>query len=66
MKNQKEKLKHIIERLTQKSRSIFADKVFLEAGEFGIGEIHVQEIINELKDENFISQPIQGIIKKVI
>ena len=62
----KEKLKTIIEKLTKTSRSVFSEKVFLEAGEFGLGEMHVQRMLDELMQENFIVQPMRGVLQRKI
>jgi DNA replicative helicase MCM subunit Mcm2 (Cdc46/Mcm family) len=64
MVDHKEKLKRIIEKMTQKRKSIFSEKVFLEAGEFGIGEMHVRKMIEELMEENYIVEPIKGVLQR--
>ena len=62
--NHKDRLKTIIEKLTQKTMSVFSEKIFLEAGEVGIGEMHVQKMMDELMEEDFIMQPMRGVIKR--
>jgi DNA replicative helicase MCM subunit Mcm2 (Cdc46/Mcm family) len=64
--NHKEKLKNIIEKLTRKSMSVFSEKIFLEAGELGIGEMHVQRMIDELLEEDYLMFPMRGVIKRKI
>lgn len=64
--NHKEKLKNIIEKMTQKRRSIFSEKLFLEASEFGIGEMHVRKMINELMEENYLVEPMKGVLQKKV
>ena len=64
--NHKEKLKGIIEKMTQTTKSVFSEKVFLEAGEMGIGEMHVRKMIDELMEEDYIMQPMRGVLKRKI
>ncbi|MBI5871951.1 hypothetical protein HZB88_02600 [archaeon] len=61
----KEHVKNIIERLTSAKPIILAEKVFFVAGEFGIGENLVQEAIKELAEENFLAEPMPGVIKRL-
>ena len=58
-------IRKIIERLTIEGRSVFSEKVFLLAGELGIGELVVQDCLQQLIQENFISEPMQGVLRKV-
>ena len=60
----KDSIKDIISKLTLESRSVFSQKVFSEAGEIGIGEDYVANSIRSLKDENFICEPIPGVLKR--
>ncbi|MFH0752716.1 MAG: hypothetical protein V1914_03935 [archaeon] len=64
MKDYKTTIKDIISKFTQHSSSVFSQKVFSEAGEFGIGEGIVNENIKLLKDEKFIHEPIPGLLKR--
>ncbi len=64
MKDFKETVKGIISKLTKNSSSVFSDKVFFEAGEIGIGETYVHESLKVLKEENFIKEPIPGLLKR--
>lgn len=64
MKEFKGVIKDIISKLTRDSSSVFSQKVFSEAGEFGIGEGIVIENIKLLKDEQFIQEPIPGVLKR--
>lgn len=59
----KERVKNILERLSRQSSSLFLDNIIAVAGEWGIGELQVLHSIDELKQENFISEPIPGVIK---
>lgn len=61
----KEQIKNIITRLTSAKPTILAEKVFFVAGEFGIGDNIVKEIIQDLTNEKFISEPVPGVIKRM-
>ncbi len=64
MKEFKGIIKDIISKFTRESSSVFSQKVFSEAGEFGIGEGIVTENIKLLKDEHFIHEPVPGVLKR--
>ncbi len=61
----KTSVKGIIDKLTSDTRSTFSEKVFCLAGEFGIGEAIVQDCLNQLKEENFICEPMCGVLRKI-
>jgi len=61
----KVRIKSIIERLTTETRSIFSEKVFSLAAELGIGESHVKASLQELVAENFITEPMHGVLRRV-
>lgn len=64
MKDYKSTIKDIIAKFTQDRKSVFSQKIFSEASEFGIGEGTVVESLNLLKEENFIHEPIPGVLKR--
>lgn len=64
MKDYKNAVKDIIAKLTQDRSSVFSQRVFSEASEFGIGEGSVIESLNLLKEENFIHEPVPGVLKR--
>jgi len=47
-------VKSIIERLTHDTKSIFSERIFLEAGELGIGESYVRQALEKLKEERYL------------
>lgn len=49
-------VKGIIERMTDKTNSVFLEKVYLEAGELGIGESYVRQALQQLKEEQFVEE----------
>jgi hypothetical protein len=57
-------VKQIIEKLTTKTTSILSEKVFNQAAEVGIGDMLVQDCLNQLVEDKFISMPVHGIVKK--
>lgn len=61
----KTSVKTIINKLTSDSKSTFSEKVYHLAGEFGIGEAIVQDCLNQLKEENFICEPMCGVLRKI-
>tara|TARA_Y100000310_G_C20451326_1_gene700881 strand:+ start:671 stop:862 length:192 start_codon:yes stop_codon:yes gene_type:complete len=61
----KEKVKGIIEKLTTETNSILSEKIYDLAAELGIGDLHVKDSIHELMEENYIDQPVLGVIKKL-
>ena len=65
MKELRNQIERIINRLTQNTKTIFYDKLFSEAGEFGIGEAHVMQVVEELKQENIVYEPCRGILKRI-
>ncbi|MBI4447692.1 hypothetical protein HY643_01810 [Candidatus Woesearchaeota archaeon] len=58
-----QKVREIIEKLTKERESVLSEKVFFEAGELGIGETFVQKTIDELKEKNFLFEPMRGVLK---
>ena len=58
-------VKEIIEKLTLKTTSTLSEKVFNIAAERGIGDILVSESIQKLVEDNFISEPVCGVLKKI-
>lgn len=64
MKDYKDQIKDMISKFTQNSTSVFSQKIFSEAGEFGIGEFAVTESLKSLKEENFIHEPVPGVLKR--
>lgn len=61
----KDKVKGIIDKLTADTNSILSEKIYDLAAELGIGDLHVKDSINELMEENYIDQPVLGVIKKL-
>jgi hypothetical protein len=61
----KDKVKTIIEKLTEDTNSIFSEKVYNLAAELGIGDLHVKDSLHELMEENYIDEPVLGVIKKM-
>jgi len=64
-KDTKISIRGIIEKLTLESRSVFSEKVYYVAAEMGLGEMIVQDCLQQLIQENFISEPMQGVLKRV-
>lgn len=64
-KDTKASIRGIIEKLTSESRSVFSEKVYYVAAEMGLGEMIVRDCIQQLLDEKFISEPMQGVLKRV-
>ena len=64
-KDTKASIRGIIEKLTSESRSVFSEKVYYIAGEMGLGEMIVKDCLQQLMDENFISEPMLGVLKRV-
>ena len=58
-----ETIKNLIDKLTQKSGSIFTMDLIFEAGEFGIGEQQVYHALDELKEQKYIDQPSRQTIE---
>jgi hypothetical protein len=61
----KTSIKGIIEKLTTETTSVFSIKVFNLAADLGIGEMLVQSSIHELMEENFIREPVRGVLRRV-
>lgn len=59
-------IKQIIDRLTQNTKSIFVEKLIFEAGEFGIGELSVNEAVSQLIEQNYLIEPVKGVVKRVL
>ena len=64
-KDTKASIRAIIEKLTLESRSVFSHKVFDIAGEMGLGEMIVKDCLQQLLDENFITEPMQGVLRRM-
>jgi hypothetical protein len=64
-KDIKEDVKNIVDKLTNDTNSVFSEKVYNLAADLGIGELLVKESLHELMDDNYICEPIMGIIKKI-
>ena len=56
---------NLILKLTQNKDSIFIENLILEAGESGIGEQKVEEVLSQLKNQKVITEPLLGVIKKI-
>ena len=61
----KTSIRGIIDKLTKESRSVFSEKVFYIAGEMGIGEMIVQDCLQQLMEENYITEPMQGVLRRL-
>ena len=61
----KTSIRGIIEKLTLESRSVFSEKVYCVAAELGLGEMIVKDCLQQLMEENFISEPMQGVLRRV-
>lgn len=64
-KDTKTSIRSIIEKLTLESKSVFSHKVFDIAAEMGLGEMIVRDCLQQLMEENFISEPMQGVLRRV-
>ena len=64
-KDIKEDVKNIVEKLTSETKSVLSEKIFNLAAELGIGELLVRESLHELKKDNYIVEPVMGVIKKI-
>ncbi len=64
-KDTKTSIRGIIEKLTLESRSVFSEKVYYVAAEMGLGEMIVQDCLQQLIQENFISEPMHGVLQRV-
>ena len=58
-------VKVIIDKLTLDSRSVFSEKVYNIAAEMGLGECIVQDCLQQLMVENYIVEPVMGVLKKI-
>ena len=65
MKDTKASIRGIIEKLTMETKSVFSHKVFDIAAEMGLGEIIVRDCLQKLVEENFISEPMHGVLKRM-
>ncbi len=66
LQNHKDIVKRIIERMTERSISVFSEAVFDQAGEVGLGESQVEASIRELMEEHFLEQPCRGVLRRAI
>ncbi|MAG78121.1 hypothetical protein CL616_02020 [archaeon] len=64
-KDIKTDIKNIVDKLTNDTNSVFSEKIYNLAADLGIGEILVKESLLELMDDNYICEPVMGIIKKI-
>jgi len=64
-KDIKEDVKNIVEKLTCDTSSIFAEKIYYLAADLGIGEMLVKESLMQLIDDDYICEPVMGIIKRI-
>lgn len=64
-KDTKTSIRGIIEKLTLDTRSIFSHKVFDIAAEMGLGEMIVKDCLQQLMEEKFISEPMQGVLRRI-
>ena len=64
-KDTKASIRVIIEKLTLESRSVFSHKVFDIAAEMGLGEMIVKDCLQQLMDDHFISEPMQGVLRRI-
>lgn len=62
----KGQIKDIILKLTKDKPAILTEKIFELAADFGIGDRSVNESIQELLMEQFIIEPVQGVIKRTV
>jgi len=53
-------VKNIIDRLTIDTNSVFSEKLFLEAGEQGIGEVYVKKALLELQEDKSVEEVFNG------
>lgn len=58
-------VKVIIDRLTLDVKSVFSEKVFNIAAEMGLGEYIVQDCLQQLMEENYINEPVCGVLRKI-
>ncbi len=65
MTDTKASIKGIIEKLTTNTRSVFSEKVFNLAADLGIGEMLVSDSLNELMEEQYIAEPVRGVLRRV-
>lgn len=65
MVDTKNSVKGIIEKLMAQTCSVFSEKVYNIAAEMGLGEHIVKDCINQLIQENFICEPMCGVLRKV-
>ncbi|MFH1972037.1 MAG: hypothetical protein ABIJ18_01010 [archaeon] len=64
-KDIKEDIKIIVDKLTLETKSVFSEKVFNLAADLGIGELLVRESLHQLMEDNYIAEPMQGIIIRI-
>ncbi|MBS3170924.1 hypothetical protein J4223_04050 [Candidatus Woesearchaeota archaeon] len=57
-------VKVIIDKLTLDTKSIFSEKVYNIAAELGLGECIVHDCLHQLLEENYICEPVCGVLKK--
>ena len=64
MKEPKVHVKEIIQKLTIDTPSVLSEKIYNVAAEFGLGDMLVHDCLSQLVEENFISEPMQGVLKR--
>jgi len=57
-------IKVIIDKLTLDTASVFSEKVYNIAAELGLGECIVHDCLNQLMEENYICEPMMGVLRK--
>ncbi len=57
-------VKVIVDKLTLETKSIFSEKVYNIAAEMGLGECIVQDCLQQLMAENYICEPVCGVLRK--
>ncbi len=60
MDNLKSTVKSIIDKLTVNTNSVFSEKLYLEAGELGIGEVYVRKALDELQQDKSVEEVFNG------
>jgi hypothetical protein len=63
-RDNKTTVQNIIEKLTGNSSSILSEKVFNIAAESGLGDLIVKDCIKQLVEENFVAEPVRGVLRK--
>jgi hypothetical protein len=64
VRDNKTTIQQIIEKLTAGSMSTLSEKVYNLAAERGLGDGIVDDCIQQLVEENFIMEPVRGVLKR--